>query len=238
MRRFCNIDINIANKQELFQSANGKAKCIITVNAQIIVMANENPRLLEFINRNYATMDGEVPLKIARKFNPEFKDVIKLSGSDIVYDFCDYARKNNLKIFFLGGRKDSVEGAVESVKKRYAVQASGFSPDFEDYPFSEHFTETCRSRIKEFSPDILFVGFGAGKQEYFIEDNQTFLDTCSVQYVIASGGTVDFVSGKIKRAPKWVSKAGLEGFYRFFQEISFSRAKRIWISFKFFKYIH
>ena len=82
------------------------------------------------------------------------------------------------------------------------------------------------------------MGFGAKKQEYFMEDNQRFLNECDVKYAIGSGGTVDFVAGNIKRAPRWISKIGLEGVYRFFQEISVERARRILISFKFFRYIH
>lgn len=235
---FCNIDINLTNKEEIFQNLNGETKCIVTVNAQIIVLANENQRLLEFINKNYATLDGEVPLKVAKIINPNFKKVIKLSGSDIVYDFCDYAKKNNLKLFFLGGKESSVRKAIENVRKKYDIQVDGFSPEFEDYPFSDRFIRECQNSIRKFEPDILFVGFGAGKQEYFMEDNQDFLEKCKVQYVIGSGGTVDFVSGKIKRAPRWISKTGLEGLYRFFQEISVARARRIYMSFKFFKYIH
>lgn len=236
--KFCNIDINLTNKEEMFQNLNGETKCIVTVNAQIIVLANENQKLLEFINSNYATLDGEIPLKFAKILYPDFRNVIKLSGSDIVYDFCDYAKRNNLKVFFLGGKERSVRNAVENVKQKYSIQVGGFSPKFEDYPFSDGFIRECQNNIRKFEPDILFVGFGAGKQEYFIKDNQDFLEKCKVQYVIGSGGTVDFVSGSIKRAPKWVSKVGLEGFYRFFQEVSIARAKRILMSFKFFKYIH
>lgn len=235
--RFCNLEINITNKEELFRNPEKKLKCIITLNAQIIVWANEDPRLLDFINRNYATLDGEIPLKVAKILNHDFRKVVKLSGSDIVYDFCDYAKKNNLKVFFLGGKENSVKNAVKNVRNKYGIQVDGFSPEFEDYPFSSSFIRECQNSISRFKPDILFVGFGAGKQEYFIEDNQQFLEECEVQYAIGSGGTVDFVSGSIKRAPKWISKIGLEGFYRFFQEVSVARAKRILISFKFFKYI-
>ncbi len=235
--RFCNIIFNITNRKDLFEKEDKRTKCIITVNAQIIVYANENRRLMEFINKNYVTMDGEIPLKVAKIVNPNFRNVIKLSGSDIVYDFCDYAKKNNLKIFFLGGKESSVKKAISNVRKKYAIQVNGFSPDFEDYPFSNNFTKSCQEHIKKFRPDILFIGFGAKKQEYFMEDNQDFLDKCGVKYAIGSGGTVDFVAGTIRRAPGWISKIGLEGVYRFFQEISIERAKRIIESFRFFKYI-
>lgn len=235
--KFCNIDINITSKKELFQNISGKTKCIMTVNAQIIVLANEDHRLLEFINKNYATLDGEIPLKVAKIINSDFRSVVKLSGSDIVYDFCEYAKVNNLKIFFLGGKESSVRNAVKNIEQKYCIQVDGFSPDFEIYPFSDKFIRECQNSIKKFKPDIVFVGFGAGKQEYFMEDNQKFLEECGVKYVIGSGGTVDFVSGKVRRAPRWISKVGLEGLYRFFQEISVARARRICVSFKFFKYI-
>ena len=93
------------------------------------------------------------------------------------------------------------------------------------------------SRITEFKPDIIFVGFGAPKQEWFIEEQLEKLNSIGVKYIIGSGGTFEFVSGKIKRAPAWISKIGLESVYRLLQELNIARIKRIFYSFRFFKYI-
>ena len=113
----------------------------------------------------------------------------------------------------------------------------GYSPEFETYPFSEQFNKVCLEKISDFKPDILFVGFGAPKQEYWIDDNMEFLARAGVKYTIGSGGTFDFVSQKIKRAPVFIQKIGLEGIYRLFQEPSKMRLKRLIDSCKFFKYI-
>ena len=235
---FCNLNINLTNKKELFELDKKKTKCIVTLNAQIICLANTNKELYDFVNSNYATIDGQVPLKTARLKNRKFKKVEKLSGSEIVYDFFEYAKKNNLKFFFLGGKEDSNKRAVENVREKYGIQVDGFSPEYENYTFSEKFVNSCKKHIEKFKPDIIFVGFGAPKQEFFMRDNLDFLTECGVKYAVGSGGTVDFVAGTIKRAPKWVSKLGLEGFYRLFKEFNKARWKRLINSFKFFRYVN
>lgn len=235
--KFCNIEFNILHKDDLFVRLENETKCIATVNAQFIVLANTDKRYMDYINSHYATFDGEIPLKEAKKHYSEFKDAEKLPGSEIVYDFCQYAKENSLRMFFLGGYEDSNKAAVEIVKERYGVEIDGYSPPYEKYPFSDGFIENCMSRITEFKPDIIFVGFGAPKQEWFIEEQLEKLNSIGVKYIIGSGGTFEFVSGKIKRAPAWISKIGLESVYRLLQELNIARIKRIFYSFRFFKYI-
>ncbi len=235
---FCNIEFNILKKNDLFTRQQNETKCITPVNAQVIVLANTNKRYMDYINNNYSTFDGEIPLKIARKINKEFKNTEKLPGSEIVYDFCQFAKDNSFKVFFLGGYEDSNKNAVNIIHEKYGIQIEGFSPPYESYPFSKEFSEICLSRINNFRPDIIFIGFGAPKQEWFIGENKQFFNSIGVKYLIGSGGTFEFVSGKIKRAPAWVSRIGFESIYRLLQEININRLKRILYSFKFIKYIN
>ena len=164
-------------------------------------------------------------------------EFIKLSGSDMVYDFCKFAKANNYKVFFLGGKEESNQIAVNVIKETYKIMIDGYSPDFEDYPFTDRFNELCLEKIINFKPDILFVGFGAPKQEYWLDDHKEFLSELGVKYAIGCGGTFDFVSQKIKRAPVFVQKAGLEGVWRFFQEPNKIRFRRLIYSFSFLRYI-
>ena len=73
--KYCNLNINIKNKKDLFEIDNEKTKCIVTLNAQIIRLANTNKDLYDFVNSNYATIDGQVPLKFARLKDKKFKKV-------------------------------------------------------------------------------------------------------------------------------------------------------------------
>jgi N-acetylglucosaminyldiphosphoundecaprenol N-acetyl-beta-D-mannosaminyltransferase len=161
----------------------------------------------------------------------------KLSGSDIIYDFCELAQEKKYTVFFLGGEKKSNQIAVNSIKEKYNISISGFSPAFEDYPFSDDFNNSCLNAIKQSRPEILFVGFGAPKQEYWIDDNKGVLYNMGVKYAIGCGGTFDFVSNTVKRAPVFIQKIGLESLYRLLQEPGKRRYKRLVNSFKFFKYI-
>lgn len=235
---FCNIKFNILNKNELFIREENETKCIATVNAQFIVLANTDKRYMNYINSNYATFDGEIPLKAARKYNKDFRNAEKLPGSEIVYDFCELAKNKKYKMYFLGGYEDSNKDAVAIIKDKYGIEIEGYSPPYEKYPFSVSFNSNCLSKIESFKPDIIFVGFGAPKQEWFIEENKDFFNSIGVKYIIGSGGTFEFVSGKIKRAPAWISKIGLESLFRFANEISWARLKRILYSFRFYKYIN
>jgi N-acetylglucosaminyldiphosphoundecaprenol N-acetyl-beta-D-mannosaminyltransferase len=236
---FCNIDFKVSQRKELFKlDSKELPKCIIPVNAQVIVLANNNERLMRFINKQWAVFDGQVPLIKAKKINKEFDKYEKLSGSDMVYDFCSFALENDKKVFFLGGEHKSNEMAVKNIMKKYkGIDIKGFSPEIETYPFSKKFVDSCLYELNIFKPDILFVGYGAPKQEFFIEDNYEFFKAIGIKYVISCGGTFDFVSGKLKRAPKWIQNIGLEGLYRLLKQFSWMRVRRLIESFQFYKYI-
>ena len=73
-------------------------------------------------------------------------------------------------------------------------------------------------------PDILFVAFGHGKQEKWI--NEYLRDLPSVKIAMGVGGAFDYLSGQTSRAPLWMRKIGLEWLYRLIREPK--RLKRIW----------
>ncbi len=87
--------------------------------------------------------------------------------------------------------------------------------------------------INQSHPDILFVAFGMGKQEKWIHENLSKMP--GVKIAMGVGGSFDYISGKVKRAPFFLRKVGLEWMYRLFKQPSrFIRifnatAKFIWL---------
>lgn len=236
---FCNINFNILHKDKLFvlPPIQNIPKFIITVNAEFISFANNNKRFMEILNTNYTTFDGMVPFRKAQRILKKY-DFEKISGSDMVYDFCIYAQKNNLKIFLFGGDEAKNDLAVRKLRQKYSISITGYSPPFESYPFSENFNKTALDKITEYHPDILFVGLGMPKQEYWIDDNKKILKEIGIKYVIGCGGTINFCSDQIKRAPTFIQNIGLEFVYRFLQEPDLSRLVRIINAAKYKKYIY
>jgi N-acetylglucosaminyldiphosphoundecaprenol N-acetyl-beta-D-mannosaminyltransferase len=77
--------------------------------------------------------------------------------------------------------------------------------------------EDILARIEEAKPDILLVAFGNPKQEKWIAMHRNRL---RVPVCIGIGGSFEFLSGKIRRAPVWMQQNGLEWLYRTIQEPS------------------
>lgn len=226
--------IGLSKRQIL--NSDEKFKHIVTVNAEYIVNAQKDEKLKNIICSNYSTFDGQIPYVLAKLITGR-RDFEKISGSDFIYDACEYAKNNSKKVFLLGGKLSSNQRSVKTLREKYEIEIEGYSPDYKPYPFDKSHNERILNCIKQAKSDILFVGFGAIKQDYWIEDNMDNLKNIGIEFAIGSGGTFEFVSEEIKRAPFFIQKIGLEGIYRFLKEPKLFRLKRLAVSFKIFKYV-
>jgi N-acetylglucosaminyldiphosphoundecaprenol N-acetyl-beta-D-mannosaminyltransferase len=73
----------------------------------------------------------------------------------------------------------------------------------------------ARQAARASGADLLFVAIGASKKEQFPGRWQ---ETMRIPFAMGVGGSFDVASGRVKRAPRWMQRAGLEWFYRFLQE--------------------
>ncbi|MGZ3790405.1 MAG: WecB/TagA/CpsF family glycosyltransferase [Bacteriovorax sp.] len=236
MIRFAGINFLGLKKSDLLNE-DIHLKFVTTLNAEIIVKANEDPEFKKIIDQSLCTFDGQIPYLLAKIKYPKH-DFQKISGSDFIYQVCEFAQERKQKIYLLGGKSDSNAIAIEKIKEKYSgVHVDGFSPTFSPYPFTSELNLEIREKIQQFSPHYLFVGFGAGKQEMWIHDNIHFLSKVGVRLVVGSGGTFEFVSGVIKRAPYIIQKMGGEGIYRLIAEPKFFRLKRLVTSLRIFLYL-
>jgi N-acetylglucosaminyldiphosphoundecaprenol N-acetyl-beta-D-mannosaminyltransferase len=208
---------------------------IVTVNADFIVRAKQERRLAGIISNEYSTFDGQVPYWLAKLMaRPKQVEFEKISGSDFAYSLLAHAAEHNKKVFFLGAATETNYSAREVVRRKYGIEIDGYSPPLADYPFPVEWEAEAMKRIRDFEPDYLFVALGMLKQEYWIDDNRETLQKLGVEIAIGCGGTLDFISGRIRRAPKWVQTAGLEGVYRLLMERKLFRLTRLFRSFLIF----
>ncbi len=167
----------------------------------------------KFINYIYAPIHWLLSL-IFFPFSYQFfkKSLQKLSGSDLVWDLCEYAAKNKKRIFLLGYKKGLDPNVVEKTSLKLQTDIHNLkivgSLSATDSPSEEnHILEV----IKKSSADILLCGFGSPRQEFWLKRN---LAKTGCKIGIGLGGTFDFVAGVQKRAPKWMQVIGLEWLYR------------------------
>ena len=122
---------------------------------------------------------------------------------------CRRCAEEGLKVYVLGGDKDAV---AEAFAKLGVKCLAGH--DDAVVKLDEQQPEIVE-RINAAKPDILFVALGNPKQELWMGRNASKL---SVGAMVGIGGTFNFIAGKVKRAPKWMQKSGLEWIYRIIQE--------------------
>lgn len=158
-------------------------------------------------------VDGHPLMWIAKLYGHPFKQ--KIPGSDLVPILCKMAAKKGYKVFFLGAAEGVAVKAAEKLQNRYpGLQVVGtYSPPF-GFEKDEKELDKINQMLLESNADMLFVGMGVPKQDIFIYEN---MHKYQIPMSFSIGGTIDFIAGTQKRAPKWISRIGFEWLYRFFQ---------------------
>lgn len=192
-----------------------KKSYLVAVNVDVI-MKIENDSYLKKITNNadMVFVDGKPLIWISNLYKRPIKE--KISGSDLVLRLCELASKKGYTIYFLGGKEgiaDLAKKKLESQLRRIQIVGT-YSPPF-GFEKDEQELGKINNLISEAHPDLLIVCFGCPKQEKFIYENYKKYDA---KVSVCAGATVDFIAGNMKRAPEWMSRHGLEWFYRFIQE--------------------
>ncbi len=150
-----------------------------------------------------------------RPFKKIFPEIIH--GSDFMLILVSWAELNNKSVFFLGAFGNSAEKTANYFKNAHSnLKIAGFS--------NIDPSEKAFELVKSSNADILFVAYGAPKQEIFVSKYFDKLDNLSIAMCV--GGSFDFFSGNIKRAPNFIRNIGLEWLWRLFLN-PIKRSKRI-----------
>jgi N-acetylglucosaminyldiphosphoundecaprenol N-acetyl-beta-D-mannosaminyltransferase len=193
----------------------GPPQHVVTANAQFYVLAERDARFRQCLaEADYVCADG---LPIVRMCNwMGAADIERITGVDLIPLLCERAAQFGLPVYFLGGSPGSAAASASLLMDRYPklrVCGVGCPPKgFENSP--EILTEVLRS-IAAAEPSIIFVAFGAPKQEYFIQQH---IRSLGIPVAIGVGGSFELLAGIRKRAPRWAQAAGMEWAFRLAQE--------------------
>lgn len=165
-------------------------------------------------NSELVLVDGHPLLWIAKLYKRPFQQ--KICGSDLVPVLCKMAAENGYSIFLLGAAPGVADKAAAKLMDQCPQLkiAGTYSPPigFEKDP--EEIAH-MNALLQQSGADMLFVGMGVPKQEIFIYEN---MEKYRIPMSFSVGGTIDFIAGVQKRAPKWMRKFGFEWLFRLFRE--------------------
>lgn len=224
------LQFNTETKEELLaiykdDILNKRKNWTVTPNLDFMRFCYKDKNLIDIVNSaTYSTIDGKPILKIAKWLKIKgFKE--RIPGSDLAIDILQMLNENHFSLFLFGGKDGVAELAARKIKRKYSnIEILGaLSPDF-GYERDEKKSKKYIEMIDASHADVVFMCTGSPKTEQFIAQywnqfgNATYLSL---------GATIDFLAGNIKRAPKWISKIGMEWFYRLTKD--FRRLfKRYW----------
>ena len=211
----CNIDaLTMKETIQIIDSAIREGKHIhhIVVNAaKIVKMQKDKEFYNSIVNADIINADGMAVVwasKILGKPLPE-----RVAGIDLMQELIKLAYKQRYKIFFFGARDEVVKKVVDKYSKEYSPDiVAGYRNGY----YSEDEEPLIAKQIAKSGANILFVAISSPKKENFLYKYRAILK--NVNIIMGVGGSFDVVAGKVKRAPKWMQKCGLEWFYRLLQE--------------------
>lgn len=183
----------------------------VVVNASKINLMHENEALKEIVNAcPLINADGQSIVWAARFLGHEIPG--RVAGIDLFNELIGICAKKNYAPYFFGAEQVVVEQVVAHYQTIYPnLNVAGFRNGY----FADNESESIAEEIAASKADILFVAFSSPKKEFWIHQ---YLTLMNVPFCMGVGGSFDVVAGKIKRAPVWMQKSGLEWFHRFVKE--------------------
>jgi N-acetylglucosaminyldiphosphoundecaprenol N-acetyl-beta-D-mannosaminyltransferase len=191
-----------------------RAHQIVTANVDFLVQAHRDVELRRiFLDADLVLCDG-APVRWASRWLGNALPA-RVAGADLVPALFSSAVGRGLRVFLLGaGPGVAAEAAVQIGVRWPEVHVVGtFCPAFGSLLEMNH-DEIIRE-VRSARPDVLLVAFGCPKQEKWIAMH---LRALGVPVVIGVGATIDFLAGRVRRAPEWMQRHGLEWLFRLSQE--------------------
>jgi N-acetylglucosaminyldiphosphoundecaprenol N-acetyl-beta-D-mannosaminyltransferase len=192
--------------------AGARCRQIATVNPEFVIAAGHDPQFMNVLRHAELCIPDGIGLVYASRWMgkplPE-----RVAGSELVYRLAEEAGQHGWRLFLLGAPPGVAEEAATIFQTLYpGLEIAGThagSPALVE-------NESIVSLINESGADLLFVAYGAPNQDKWIARNRRALS--SVRLAIGVGGSLDFVTGRSRRAPEWVQNLGLEWLYRLMKE--------------------
>ena len=188
---------------------------IITPNVDHVVTFQEDAEFREAYYHSFLVLaDGMPVLWSSKLVGKPLKE--KISGSDLVYWLSEYAARRGYSVFFFGATEGTAQRAGEVLQEKYPglKVAGAYSPPMGFDKDPELLAESIQI-VRDADPDICYVALGAPKQDLWSYRHHR---ETGVPVHIGVGISLNFVTGDVKRAPRWMQRNGLEWVWRLFQE--------------------
>lgn len=206
---------------------NGKPHLVATLNVQFLVNSlgyrinqPRHPELMQILREaDMVTADGFPIVLLSKLSGYPLKQ--RVTGADLTPRLCEIAAIRGKSVYLMGGLPGSADSAATTLKRDYpnlhiaGTDCPMVSIDGKKLASWDEDDAEVVEKINRSGADILFVGLGNPKQELWFSRNKHRLQ---VAVCVGVGGTFEFITGQVKRAPQWIQSCNVEWLYRITQD--------------------
>jgi len=180
-------------------------------NGHTLNVARAQPQLRRALEGAAVVLNDGIGLQLAARMRGR-RFPANLNGTDFVPRILDVAATRGWRVFFLG--------AAPGVAAAAAAAAAAAHPGLvvagsRDGYFTESESQLVAQEIRSTRSDVVLVAMGNPRQEVWLD---TWLDATGARLGVGVGAYFDFSAGRVRRAPAWMNRAGLEWLVRLAQE--------------------
>lgn len=191
--------------------ASGQPHQHVVVNVDKLVKAAQDPELRRIVNDcALVNADGMPVVWASRLLGRPLKE--RVAGIDLFDALMARAAERGWRVYLLGARRE----VVDEVQRRYAARFPQLAfAGWRDGYWTPAQEPAVADAIARARTDLLFVAISSPMKERFLGRWQAHM---RVPFAMGVGGSFDVAAGRVRRAPRWMQRAGLEWFFRFLQE--------------------
>jgi N-acetylglucosaminyldiphosphoundecaprenol N-acetyl-beta-D-mannosaminyltransferase len=199
---------------------NGRRGYVTITNVHSVSEAQRDPALREIFNRALLSTPDGMPMVWMGRLQGQ-PSIRRVYGPDLLLNLCEHSRAVGFSHFFYGGKPGVAEDLAANLQKRFSgLKIAGtFCPPFGQLNAEQR--AALAKQVRETRPDFFWVGISTPKQERFMAEYLSVLPEAKI--FIGVGAAFDFLTGRVRQAPRWMMRIGLEWLFRLFQE-----PKRLW----------
>jgi N-acetylglucosaminyldiphosphoundecaprenol N-acetyl-beta-D-mannosaminyltransferase len=186
------------------------------VNVAKLVMMRKDSALREAVNScQLVNADGQGIVWGARLLGLRIPE--RVTGIDLFEELLARAAMRGYRVYLLGATREVIEEVVRRVRRQHpGLQIAGYRDGY--YPPEDE--AAVADAIRRADADMLFVGMSSPRKEVFLHRHH---DRMQVPFTMGVGGSFDVIAGRVRRAPKWMQRMGLEWSFRLLCE-----PRRMW----------
>jgi N-acetylglucosaminyldiphosphoundecaprenol N-acetyl-beta-D-mannosaminyltransferase len=187
---------------------------VVTANLHYVMLHHQQAGIAEVTQQATMILADGMPIvwrsRLSRTPLPS-----RVTGADLIYKLAELASQKSYRLFLFGAAEGVAAAAAEKLVEKYpGLQIAGcYSPPFRH--LSEAETTEMLQSIKDTKPDIILVALGQPKGEFWVLNHYLKLQS---PLTIQVGASFDFVAGRVRRAPVFFQRTGLEWLYRALSE--------------------